>query len=641
MLVQWACPKCKARLKADSSISLRRIHCPKCQAETIVPKPETSTSAAPAPAAQASAEFDPYDTAPSAPASSPDEWLGGTAPAEPHWLAGGAAPVPVKRAVATGSASGILKKQKKSSLFSREKMPLLVTVGSIAACLLIGGVFLATGVLSSSDKTTEAPKPAPLPALVFDWPAADRVGAIVEIDGENYRIKENGPLQYDLPPGSHKVVLNRLGYGKLEFTFAPNKNGERMEYKPEWKVARPGDTILVDDTSGSTSIGAGDKLVTETYPTVFKKWETDFDKAQKAANHDKKDILIAFFSADRRDWCQALAAKLLTSRNFETLADQHLELVVEEAAGKTAPEGSEMAKLAARYHVTSYPTLVMTDADGLPYARREYIELNPASYLNMVTSYLNDRKKRDDLFAASEGASPDALTAAGKALEWLGEKNLVPYYVSKIHDWSKLADKVDPNNKSGTAEKFFLKELGIRLDMVDHTKPAELKPVVDFLEGWKKDHKFKDPDAAAKLHLKFAAMFGRGGDDEMAATLVQEALDCKPNDPEFRAYLQHLVEMIGGPVSSGSGFVVAEGGYILTNNHVVAGPGKLWVRVSGQKEVQADVIAADEKRDIALIKLQDPATASLKPLKISPNALAARRGSARSVIPWAIFSAAV
>ncbi len=118
-------------------------------------------------------------------------------------------------------------------------------------------------------------------------------------------------------------------------------------------------------------------------------------------------------------------------------------------------------------------------------------------------------------------------------------------------------------------------------------------------------------------------MFGRGGDDEEAATLVQEALDCKPNDREFRAYLEHLVEMIGSPVSSGSGFVCAEGGYILTNNHVVAGPGKLWVRVSGQKEVPAKVIAADESQDIALIQLDDTtgAAGTLKPLKISASPL--------------------
>src|ERR1700676_4491729 len=48
MQVEWACPTCAARLRADSKMSLRRIRCPKCQNETVVPKPAAPPRVAPA-----------------------------------------------------------------------------------------------------------------------------------------------------------------------------------------------------------------------------------------------------------------------------------------------------------------------------------------------------------------------------------------------------------------------------------------------------------------------------------------------------------------------------------------------------------------------------------------------------------------
>lgn len=630
MQLQWACPTCGSRLRADSALSLRRIRCPKCQNETIVPKPD----AAPRPAAVPP----PSATAPELIAELSDDPISAAigqaateAPDVPDWLSdAGIASSAVASHTSSPRASAIRKSAPKKK---NANLPLLITGGCVAACLIIGVICWASGVFDSGPKgVADADQPAGLPKLVFDWPAADRAGAIVEIDGTTYRVNEKGALEYELPPGQHKVVLRRLGFARIDLTFAPQKNGEQKHYKPEWKPAAPGEQN--DSVSGqvaatpSTNSGA-DKLVIESYP-VFKQWETDFDKAQKAAEHDKKDILIAFFSADRRDWCLSLAQRLLTTKEFAKIADQHFKLVLEEAAGKVAPDGSGMANLAARYRVTSYPTLIFTDAEGMPYARREYIDLQPDSYLHMVNNYLSDRTERDKLFAeSSTGDDANTLAAADKALDWLKTKSLAAFYLPKIHEWGQLANHVDPNNQQGQSEKFLMKELDLRLDQVDKSDPRQLKAATDLLENWKKDRKFKNPDAAAKLHLKLAALFAKAKDSEDAARFLQEAVDCHPNDPELKAYLDGLAEMVGGPISSGSGFVCAPGGYILTNNHVVAGQGKIFVRITGeQKEGQAEVVAADPKRDIALIHLLGDAGAKLKPLKISSTALG--RGAAVS-----------
>jgi serine protease Do len=53
----------------------------------------------------------------------------------------------------------------------------------------------------------------------------------------------------------------------------------------------------------------------------------------------------------------------------------------------------------------------------------------------------------------------------------------------------------------------------------------------------------------------------------------------------------------------GSGVIVSEDGYILTNNHVVAGADKIRVTLSNEKKYDARVIGTDPKTDVAVIKI--------------------------------------
>ena len=55
--------------------------------------------------------------------------------------------------------------------------------------------------------------------------------------------------------------------------------------------------------------------------------------------------------------------------------------------------------------------------------------------------------------------------------------------------------------------------------------------------------------------------------------------------------------------SLGSGFIIDKEGYILTNNHVVAGADAIKVKLANEKEFDAKIIGRDEKTDIALIKI--------------------------------------
>jgi serine protease Do len=54
---------------------------------------------------------------------------------------------------------------------------------------------------------------------------------------------------------------------------------------------------------------------------------------------------------------------------------------------------------------------------------------------------------------------------------------------------------------------------------------------------------------------------------------------------------------------SGSGIIFDSNGYIVTNNHVIEGAGKITVKLSSGKSLEAKVVGADTRSDLAVIKI--------------------------------------
>src|SRR5437667_106275 len=111
------------------------------------------------------------------------------------------------------------------------------------------------------------------------------------------------------------------------------------------------------------------------------------------------------------------------------------------------------------------------------------------------------------------------------------------------------------------------------------------KPIADLSEAF----------VAVAEHVKPAVVFIRSEKRERASDTR-----LPPGFDDFFPQLRRRPQIEQG---SGSGFIVSTDGYILTNNHVVAGADRVTVKLFDKREFTARVVGTDPSTDVAVIKI--------------------------------------
>jgi len=95
----------------------------------------------------------------------------------------------------------------------------------------------------------------------------------------------------------------------------------------------------------------------------------------------------------------------------------------------------------------------------------------------------------------------------------------------------------------------------------------------------------------------------KSGDYQTALSLTAAAQ--KGKDAVVFVYkLSTDTSMFYGPSETGSGVVISDDGYVVTNHHVIAGGYKMHVQMNNNHKYHAELIGIDSARDIALLKIK-------------------------------------
>src|SRR5467141_4421345 len=160
----------------------------------------------------------------------------------------------------------------------------------------------------------------------------------------------------------------------------------------------------------------------------------------------------------------------------------------------------------------------------------------------------------------------------------------------KTRDWLKFGTLVAMAFALGLAfaSAFRLPSRGeaaVRSVLQDTSRPIpEAKAAVDLGEAF----------ASVAEHVKPAVVFIKSERRERVSSRRRPGFDDffgSPRRPQIEQ-------------GSGSGFIVSQDGYILTNNHVVQGFDRVTVRLYDNREFTAKTIGTDPNTDLAVIKIQ-------------------------------------
>ncbi len=136
-------------------------------------------------------------------------------------------------------------------------------------------------------------------------------------------------------------------------------------------------------------------------------WMSDFEAAKKKAAAEKKDLIIDFTGSDWCGWCIKLNEEVFQHAPFKTgVADNYILVELDYPRDKSKLSEETIAQnelLKETYQVQGYPTILIADAEGRPYAKTGYQKGGPEAYVAHLAKLQESKATRDEQFAAAEG----------------------------------------------------------------------------------------------------------------------------------------------------------------------------------------------------------------------------------------------
>jgi protein disulfide-isomerase len=124
----------------------------------------------------------------------------------------------------------------------------------------------------------------------------------------------------------------------------------------------------------------------EPTPSISAKagWLTSYDQAQKEAQSKRKLLLMDFTGSDWCGWCIMLDKEVFSKPEFKEYASKNLVLLELDfpRRKKMPPETvAQNERLAMKYGIQGFPTVVVFDSDGKPLGALGYEQGGPQVFI--------------------------------------------------------------------------------------------------------------------------------------------------------------------------------------------------------------------------------------------------------------------
>ena len=203
-------------------------------------------------------------------------------------------------------------------------------------------------------------------------------------------------------------------------------------------------------------------------------WVDHFDKAKQTAAAGKKDLLMDFTGSDWCSWCIKLRKEVFDLDTFKKAAPKDFVLVEldypQDDSKLTAEVKAQNALLQQEFAIRGYPTIVLADSTGRPYAETGYQAGGPEKYLEHLSTLRAIKTKRDEAFAraaSATGVEKAMQLAAG--LKVMEEDVVARHYMQEMDEITRL----DPKDQAGLGPIRFKGELASLQTVLVKTAKAD------------------------------------------------------------------------------------------------------------------------------------------------------------------------
>lgn len=282
----------------------------------------------------------------------------------------------------------------------------------------------------------------------------------------------------------------------------------------------------------------------------------DYDEALSLAELTGKDMLVDFSGSDWCGWCMKLDEEVFSQNEFIDEARKDFILVVLDFPDKKENKAKiknpkRNAEIKARFKVSGYPTVLLLDNKGIPYARTGYRKGGPAAYTKHLRHLKESHNRMKSLLEnAGEAGSGQAaaLLEVFEYIEGLEELDFGYNLSVGFPDFSKRAVRaidLDPKDESGLKSK----AVNFLLADAENKMRVERDPegALTLVEGILTKNTFVDKQREVwARYLAGSACLQAKGDKKKALAHYKRALELGPANPRLADYLKkQIAEMEG------------------------------------------------------------------------------------------------
>lgn len=192
-------------------------------------------------------------------------------------------------------------------------------------------------------------------------------------------------------------------------------------------------------------------------------WISDFAAAKKQAAAENKAMLVDFTGSDWCGWCIKLNEEVFSHDEFkEGVKDTFVLVEIDYPQDKKKLSKETILQneeLKDEYEVKGYPTILLMDAEGRPFAQTGYQEGGALEYVKSLNEMLESKKSLDASMEKAGGlegpAKAQALVDALETIEM--EESLTQKFYGKEIEEIKAADPDDTTGfqkEIASAEKY-------------------------------------------------------------------------------------------------------------------------------------------------------------------------------------------